>query len=206
MEKIDTFEKLVNRYGEAVERSLWKEIDYLSPHYVQFIEASPFLILSTYGDKGIDCSPRGDPAGFVRVLDEKTILIPDRRGNNRLDSLKNIVQNGYVGIIFLVPNAGETIRIAGKAEILIDEELCHSFSINNKPASSILCVTVEKAYFQCQKAIARSSLWDSSTYKNRSELPTAGQMSKYFTDQRNVDFDWKGYDENYSEHMKKTIY
>lgn len=206
MDKITTLEQLEARYGQAVERALWKEIDYLSPHYQQFIEASPFLILSTFGEKGVDCSPRGDPAGFVRVLDNKTLLLPDRRGNKRLDSLRNIIQNGEVGLIFLVPNAGEAIRVSGKGEILIDEELCESFSIQGKPASSVLRITVEKAYFQCQKAIVRSSLWNPSTYPGRSKLPSAGQMSKYFTDKKNIEFDWQGYDENYPEHMKKTIY
>jgi PPOX class probable FMN-dependent enzyme len=206
MSKVTTLVELEEVYGSVAERSLWKEIDYLSPQYQKFIEASPFLILATFGEKGIDCSPRGDPAGFVRVVDERTLLIPDRKGNNRLDSLKNIVLNGEVGLIFLVPNAGEAIRVAGKGEILIDEKLCNSFSINKKPASSILRVKVKKAYFQCQKAIARSSLWDSSTYEDRSKLPSAGVMSKYFTDLHNIEFNWKSYDENYAEHMKKTIY
>jgi PPOX class probable FMN-dependent enzyme len=206
MNNIDSVKKLTERYGQPVERALWKESDYLSPQYQQFIQASPFLILSTYGEKGIDCSPRGDPAGFVRVIDKNTLLIPDRKGNNRLDSLKNILSNGKIGLIFLVPNAGETIRVSGRAEILIDEDLCKSFSINKNPASSVLKIHVDKAYFQCQKAIARSSLWDAATYKDRSELPSAGQMGKYFTDLRNVEFDWKNYDENYPEHMKKTIY
>ncbi|MCF6192816.1 MAG: pyridoxamine 5'-phosphate oxidase family protein [Kangiellaceae bacterium] len=206
MNRIDTIEQLESHYEEAIERALWKEIDYLSPHYQQFIEVSPFLIMVTNGEKGIDCSPRGDPAGFVRVVNSKTLLIPDRRGNNRLDSLRNIIFNPNIGLIFLIPNAGETIRVTGKAEILVDVELCRSFSVQEKPASSVLKVSVEKAYFQCQKAIARSSLWDASTYKHRSELPSAGQMGKYFTDLRNVEFDWKSYDENYPEHMKKTIY
>ena len=206
MKKLENLAELESNYGKAVERSLWKEIEYLSPHYQEFIKASPFLILSTYGEKGIDCSPRGDPAGFVRIVDNKTLLIPDRRGNNRLDSLRNIILNGEIGLIFLVPNAGEAIRVSGKAEILIDEKLCESFSIHGKPASSIIKVSIKKAYFQCQKAIARSSLWDASTYLTRKKLPSAGKMSKYFTDQKNVDFDWENYDENYPEHMKKTIY
>ncbi|MCJ8274282.1 MAG: pyridoxamine 5'-phosphate oxidase family protein, partial [Psychrosphaera sp.] len=108
MEKITSIEQLEQVYGQPVERALWKEIDHINPHYRQFIEASPFLILATFGEKGIDCSPKGDPKGFVRVVDEKTIHIPDRRGNNRLDSLRNIVTNPNVGLIFLIPNAGET--------------------------------------------------------------------------------------------------
>ena len=164
------------------------------------------MILATYGDKGVDCSPRVDPVGFVRIVDTKTILIPDRRGNNRLDSLRNIVQNANVGLIFLVPNAGETIRVSGKAEILVDQTLCASFALNNKPASSVLKVTVEKAYFQCQKALARSKLWDASSYPDRSELPTAGQMTQHFSKSKGIDFDGEAYDREYPERMRKIIY
>lgn len=206
MKKITSIEHLQTVYGKPVQLALWKEIDHINQHYRKFIEASPFLILATYGEKGIDCSPRGDPAGFVRILNEKTLLIPDRRGNNRLDSLRNIVKNPAVGIIFIIPNAGETIRVSGTAEILIDEDLCHSFSVNGKPASSVLSIQVEKAYFQCQKAISRSKIWDSSTYINRSELPTSGQMAQLFSDERGIEFDGDTYDKDYHEHMKATIY
>jgi len=206
MNKISSLEALLEHYEEPVERALWKEIDHINHHYQQFIEASPFLILATYGEKGIDCSPRGDPAGFVRVADKHHLLIPDRRGNNRIDSLKNVVVNKKVGLIFLIPNAGESIRVSGSAEILIDETLCDSFAVQGKPASSVLSVKVDKAYFQCQKAAARSSLWDPSTYIDRKTLPTAGEMAKYFSEQQGVNFDNKAYDANYSEHMKKTIY
>jgi PPOX class probable FMN-dependent enzyme len=206
MKTISSTEELESIYGQAVDRSLWKEIDYINDHYRQFIEKSPFLILATVGENGIDCSPRGDPAGFVRVVDENCLQIPDRKGNNRLDSLRNILQNPKVGIIFLIPNAGEAIRIRGTAEIIIDEELCKSFAINDKAASSVLSIKVEKAYYQCQKAIARAKLWDSSSYSDRSELPTAGQMSKVFSAAQNIDFDAESYDSNYPEHMKNTIY
>ena len=207
MNKISSIEQLETLYNRPVsQRSLWKEIDFLSDHYRQFIEASPFLILATYGDKGVDCSPRGDPPGFVRIVSQNCIQIPDRRGNNRLDSLRNIINNPKVGIIFLVPNSGETIRVRGQAEILIEPELCESFSIKGKPASSVLSVNVEKAYYQCQKAIARSRLWDSSSYIDRAKLPTAGQMGEFFSAAQGVDFDGDAYDVDYSDHMKKTIY
>ncbi len=206
MKKLSSVSDLEEVYGETLERALWKEIDHINDHYRQFIEKSPFIILATYGEKGVDCSPRGDPAGFVRVANEKQLLIPDRRGNNRLDSLKNIVNNPDVGLIFLVPNAGETIRVSGKAEILIDDELCQCFAIDGKPASSVISVQVTKTYFQCQKAIARSDLWDQTTYIDRKELPTAGQMAKVFADRQGIEFDADEYDKNYPKHMKKTIY
>lgn len=206
MDKITSIESLEAIYGSPGERALWKEIDHINDHYRRFIEASPFLVLATYGDKGVDCSPRGDPPGFVRVVDRNCILIPDRKGNNRLDSLRNIINNAGVGLIFLVPNAGETIRVSGRAEILVDKAICESFSINGKPANCVISVKVQKAYYQCQKALARSRLWDPSSYIERSELPSAGQMAQYFSEAWGVAFDGDSYDQNYAEHMKKTIY
>lgn len=207
MDKITSIEKLESIYNRPVnERSLWKEIDHINDHYRRFIEASPFLVLATYGEKGVDVSPRGDPPGFVRVASPGCIQIPDRRGNNRLDSLRNILANTQVGLIFLVPNAGETIRVSGRAEIIVDEALCNSFAINGKPASSVLSVTVEKAYFQCQKALARSKLWDPASYPDRSNLPTAGQMTKHFSAQQGEEFDGEVYDREYPDYMKETMY
>jgi PPOX class probable FMN-dependent enzyme len=207
MQKIDSIEMLEAIYNSPVgERSIWKEIDHINAHYRQFIEASPFLILATHGARGVDCSPRGDPPGFVRVVAPDCIQIPDRRGNNRLDSMRNIIQHPEVGIIFLIPNVGETIRISGQAEILVDTQLCNSFMVKDKPASSVLSIKVKKVYYQCQKALARSRLWDAQSYIERSELPSAGQMAKFFSAQHGAEFDAETYDENYAEHMQRTIY
>jgi hypothetical protein len=206
VDKITSLAMLEARYGNPGERSVWKEIDHINDLYRQFIEASPFLILATAGDKGVDCSPRGDPPGFVRVVDKNTLLIPDRRGNNRIDSMRNIVINPNVGVIFLIPNVGETIRVSGQAEIIIDSALCTSFTINGKPANCVISITVQKAYYQCQKALARSKLWDSSSYIERGELPTAGQMGQFFSAAQGESFDGEAYDEDYGEYMKKTIY
>ena len=206
MNKISSIAELEAIYGKPVERALWKEIDYISDQYRQLIEASPFLVLATHGEKGVDCSPRGDPAGFVRVVSPKQLMIPDRRGNNRLDSLRNIILNPEVGLIFLIPGVGETLRVSGRAEILIDIDLCHSFEIQGKPASSVVSIQVDKVYFQCQKAIARSKLWDSASQVERSLLPTAGEMAQHFSSLRGEVFDGNAYDKNYPEHMKKTIY
>ena len=207
MDKITSLEMLESVYSRPVsERSMWKEIDHINEHYRQFIEASPFLLIATSGERGIDVTPRGDPPGFVRVVSPTCLQIPDRRGNNRLDTLRNIVVNPQVGLIFLVPNAGETIRVSGRAEILIDAELCNEFSINEKPASSVLSVTVEKAYFQCQKALARSRLWDPASYPERGELPTAGQMTRHFAELQDQEFDGDSYDRKYPEYMKETLY
>jgi len=206
MQKVDTEETLKHIYSDEVsERSLWKEIDHVNDLYRQFIEASPFLVLATQGENGIDCSPRGDPPGFVRVASAQCIQIPDRKGNNRLDSMRNILQNPSVGIIFLIPNVGETLRISGQAEILVDAELCESFAINGKPASSVMSVQVEKVYYQCQKALLRSGLWEQASGA-RGDLPTAGQLAKHFSARNGVDFDAESYDADYADHMKKSIF
>ena len=206
MDKIESIEQLEGIYPPVVERALWKEIDHICDHYRQFIQKAPFLVLATQGEQGIDCSPRGDPAGFVRVVDQTHLLLPDRRGNNRLDSLRNIVTNPEVGLIFLIPGVGETLRVRAVAEILIDRELCESFSLAGKPASSVISLTVTNAYYQCQKALARSGLWDSTHWIDRGELPTAGEMAQYFSQARGVEFDAKEYDDNYPAHLAKTIY
>ena len=207
MQKIDSENILEQVYSaEVSERSLWKEIDHVNDLYRQFIEASPFLILASYGDHGVDCSPRGDPPGFVRVASPKCIQIPDRKGNNRLDSMRNILQNPSVGIIFLIPNVGETLRISGQAEILVDNELCASFAVDGKPASSVLSIQVDKVYYQCQKALIRSKLWNPESPGRPEQLPTAGKLAQHFSAQHGANLDAEAYDAGYSEHMKKTIY
>jgi PPOX class probable FMN-dependent enzyme len=207
MQKITSLEMLQQRYAAPVsERAIWKEIDHIDDLYRQFIEASPFLILSTHGERGVDCSPRGDSPGFVRVAGPNCIQIPDRKGNNRLDSMRNILANGEVGIIFLIPNVGETIRVSGSAEILIDDALCQSFAVNGKAASSVLSITVQKAYYQCQKALARSRLWDPGARVGRGSLPTAGQMAQHFSANHGQAFDGQAYDEEYGEYMRDTMY
>ncbi len=206
MDSVTTLDELDALYSTPIERALWKEIDHLNAHYQRFIDASPFLILSTIGDQGIDCSPRGDPQGFVRIENEKSLLIPDRRGNNRLDSLRNIVRDPRVGLIFLIPNVGETIRVKGRAEILVDEALCQSFAVNGKPAISVLRITVDRVYYQCQKAIARSGLWDGNSHIDRAELPTAGQMATWFAEHNGAEFDGEAYDRNYPEYMRRNMY
>jgi len=207
MRKISSLEMLQEIYPAPVsERARWKEIDHINDLYRQFIEAAPFLILSTHGEQGVDCSPRGDPPGFVRVVSPTCIQIPDRRGNNRLDSMRNIIDNGQVGIIFLVPNVGETIRVRGSAEIVIDDALCNSFAVNGKPASSVLSVTVHKAYYQCQKALVRSRLWDSESRVQSRALPSAGQLAQHFSAEHGQELDAQAYDADYGAHINEKIY
>jgi PPOX class probable FMN-dependent enzyme len=132
--------------------------------------------LATSGPDGLDCSPRGDAPGFVRVLDEKTLLVPDRRGNNRIDSLRNIMRDPRVALLFLIPGVGETLRIIGRAAISTDSELTASFAVNGKEPRTVLIVAVERVFYQCTKAIVRSRLWDPATQVERKSLPSAGTI------------------------------
>lgn len=201
--RITTVEQLEALYGTPAAKSLIKEIDHISDHYRAFIEKSPFVVVATSGPEGLDCSPRGDPPGFVRVRDEKTVLLPDRRGNNRLDSLRNLLGDPRISLLFLIPGVGETLRINGRAEILVDPDLCAAFAMAGKAAQSVVAVTVERIYFQCQKALARSRLWSSEAQVPRGQLPSAGEILQALS---NSDFDGAAYDRGYPEHMKKTIY
>ncbi len=200
---IATLDQLYAHYGDPVPAALTKELGSISAHYRQFIEASPFVILATSGPDGMDCSPRGDPAGFVRVVDEHTLMIPDRRGNNRVDSLRNIVTNPRVALLFLIPGIGEAMRVNGHAHLSADPDLCHSFAMGDKTPRSVIIITVEAVYPQCQKALVRSKLWDQSTQIPRSALPTVGEMMTAIT---HGEFDGKAYDEAHPERLRQTIY
>lgn len=190
-------------YGEPVPRSLVKEIDHVSEHYRAYIEAAPFVVMATAGPEGLDCSPRGDPAPLVRVSDPKTILLPDRRGNNRIDGLRNLVRDPRISLLFLIPGIDVTMRVNGQAVISTDPRLIESFEINGKLPRSVIVTTVERAYFQCPKALVRSRLWSRDAHVNRDGLPTTGAMMAALSAEP---FDGEAYDANYPEHMKATIY
>ena len=160
MAKIETVEELRQIYTSPKERALKKELNRLDRHCRRFIELSPFLVLSSYGKNGLcDASPRGEAPGFVHIFDEKTLLLPDRPGNNRLDSLSNILINSAVGLIFFIPGVEEVLRINGRAEIRNDPELLERFRIRAKLPATVLRIEVEEAYLHCAKAIMRSELW-----------------------------------------------
>ena len=202
-DRITTIEGLEAHYGQVNPRAIDKEQDHLTDHYRALVEASPFVLVATVGPEGLDCSPRGDPPGFVRIQDKHTVLMPDRRGNNRLDTLKNIVRDPRTSLLFMIPGVGETLRVNGKAEIVTEPELCASFAMQEKNPKSVIVTTIDTVYFQCQKALARSKLWAPESIVERATLPTAGQMAEAMSKEP---FDGKTYDENYPEHMKKTIY
>jgi len=174
--RVTTLEALEALYDKPYGPAIVKEIDRINPHYRTFIEAAPFFALATSGPDGLDCSPRGDAPGFVRVADEKTLLIPDRRGNNRIDSLRNIVSDPRVALLFLIPGVGETIRVIGRASISTDPALTETFIVNGKAPRSVIVVAVERVFFQCTKAIVRSKLWDPARHVDRKSLPSAGTI------------------------------
>src|SRR2546423_9007527 len=163
-------------YGLPPGPAVFKELDHVNAQYRAFIEAAPFFALATVGPEAVDCRPRGDEPGFVRVADEKTLLIPDRRGNNRIDSLRNIVRDPRVSLLFLVPGVSETFRVIGRASISTDPALCETFVFAGKTPRAVLVVAVERVYYQCGKAIIRSKLWDASRHVDRASLPSNGTI------------------------------
>ncbi len=191
-------------YGDSPAGAIAKEIDYIHPHYRALIEASPFMVLATSGPEGLDASPRGDPAGsFVQVTDDKTVLIPDRRGNNRVDSLRNIIRDDRVALLFLIPGVGETLRINGRASISIDPDLIRRFPLKGTLPRSVIVVRAERVYFQCPKALVRSELWNPDKQISRKSLPSTGTILADITAGK---VGGEQYDRDYPERLKATIY
>jgi PPOX class probable FMN-dependent enzyme len=200
---IRTVAELEAVYGEAVASSRTKEVDHLTALHGRYIEASPFVVIATSGPEGMDCSPRGDPAGFVEIADPRTLLIPDRRGNNRVDTLRNLVVDPRIGLLFLVPGIGVTLRVNGTAELSTDAALRERFTLHDKVPATVIVVSVQSVYTQCPKALIRSHLWDPQGFRDPAELPTVGQINELIT---NGEFDGKAYDEAYPERVRTTLY
>jgi len=165
-------------YGAPNERAAKKQMDKLDKHCRHFISLSPFFILATSGSKGTDASPRGDAPGFVIVSDDRTLMVPDRMGNNRVDSMSNILENPNVGLLFMVPGMSETLRINGKARVTVDEEFLGQMEARGNRPKSALIVQVEEVFMHCAKALMRSHLWDAERHIERSSFPTLGQVFK----------------------------
>lgn len=202
-DRVTTNEQLDALYDSAMSLALLKEIDHVSDHYRAFVEKSPFVIVATAGPEGLDCSPRGDPPGFVRVVDPKTVMMPDRRGNNRIDTLRNIVRDPRISLLFLIPGVSETLRINGHAEISVDPELCASFAMDDKLPKSVIVIRVDRVYFQCAKSLIRSKLWSADAQIPRTALPSSGQILEALS---NDDFNGEEYDCNLPDRLKKTMY
>ena len=174
---ITTLPALRAIYKPASERALKKEIPSLDVHASRFVGLSPFVVLSSSGANGdLDASPRGGEPGFVKVLDAQTLLIPDAPGNNRLDTLENIVATGQLGLLFLVPGMDETLRINGRAVLSTDAQDLQPFADAKRPPALVIRVTVGSVYLHCAKSLMRSQLWDASRHLDRTAMPTMGEM------------------------------
>ncbi len=200
---LTTLEQLEAIYGLPHDRAIRKEIPFLNLDYQAMVRASPLVILSSVGPDGMDGSPRGDAPGFVRIIDERTLAIPDRPGNNRIDTLRNIVLDSRISLLFIIPGIGETLRVNGRARISAEPELLESFAVNGKPARTVILVEVEAAYFHCSKAIVRSDLWNPEKYLDRSALPTAGAFHKRLNDGQ---FDAETYDREAPVRLRDSLY
>jgi uncharacterized protein len=184
MSTITNLADLEALYGTPGEASLVKETDRIVPAYKAMIDASPFVALATNGPDGLDCTPRGDAGSVVRVTDPKTVMMPDRRGNNRIDSLRNIIHGPHVALLFLIPGSGNTMRIQGRAEISVDPDLLGTFAIDGKAPRCVLVVTVDAIYFQCARAVLRADLWNADKHVDPKSLPSAGTMLAQTSDGR----------------------
>jgi PPOX class probable FMN-dependent enzyme len=203
MQTITSVAELEARYGEPAAPATRKVTATITPHYRAFIDASPFVALATSGPEGLDCSPRGDKPGFVRVHDERTLMMPDRRGNNRVDSLRNIVRDKRVGLLFLIPGSGTTLRVNGSAALCIDPALCDSFMMDGKAPRSVIVVDVEAVYFQCARAILRAELWNPERHADPAALPTPGAILAALTE---GEVGGAPYDEAWPERARQSMW
>jgi uncharacterized protein len=203
MSVIATVEDLEAIYGHPNDASTVKVADRVTPPYRILIEKSPFAALATAGPEGLDCSPRGDLPGFVRIHDEKTLMMPDRRGNNRIDSLRNIVRDPRVALLFLIPGAGSTLRVNGSAYLSRDAKLLASFKVDGKTPRSVIVMTVEEIYFQCARAIVRADLWNPEKRVDPRTLPTPGQILATMSDNT---VGGEKYDREWPERARQTMW
>jgi PPOX class probable FMN-dependent enzyme len=190
-------------FGEVGEASRKKEVPFIHPLYRAWIEAAPFAALATVGPGGLDVSPRGDPPGVVTVHDEKTLLLPERRGNNRIDSLRNILADARVALLFLIPGVGETLRVNGRARISVAPELLERFAIESKLPRCVLVIDVDTVFFQCARAIQRSKLWQPLPAEARRGVPSAGAILAALTDSA---IDGEQYDRELPARQRASLY
>lgn len=200
---LTTIAELETLYGKPVEAATVKEVDRITPHYRAYIEASPFATLATSGPEGLDCSPRGDRQGFVRVHDERTLMLPDRRGNNRIDSLRNIVRDPRMALLFLIPGVGNTLRVNGRARLSVKPELLASFAIDDKAPRSVMVIEVDAVYFQCARALVRSDLWNPAHRVDPRSLPSAGEILAALSNDR---VGGEAYDREWPVRAAKTMW
>jgi uncharacterized protein len=202
-DRVTSVEALEALYPPALDTAVRKVTDHVTPLQARYVEACTFALVATVGPEGVDCSPRGDPAGFVRLADERTLHLPDRRGNNRLDSLRNIVRDGRIALLLVVPGLGVTLRMNGTACLRTGDALRSSFAIDGKLPASVIEVAVSEVYTQCPKAFVRGSVWDPAAFRSAEDLPTVGDIMSEITAGA---FDGAAYDAAYPERIRQTIY
>lgn len=202
MLKIETVEELNALYGAAAEASLIKVTPHLTPEYRRMIEASPFVALATVGPEGLDCSPRGDRDHVVHIEDEHTLFLPDWRGNNRVDSLANIVRDPRVALMFLIPGSNTAMRINGRAIVAIEPDLLGRFTMDGRHPRSVVVISIEEVYSQCARALIRADLWNPEKHADKASLPTVGDMLSGIK----RDFDGKAYDRDWPGRAATTMW
>lgn len=202
MSIVKTVAELDAIYGETSEASVIKVSDRLTAGYRRLIEASPIVALATCGPEGLDCSPRGDPGAVMTIVDDRTLVLPDRRGNNRIDSLRNIVRDGRIALLFLIPGSNTTLRINGTAEISVDPELLENLAMEGKLPRSAIVIHIGEIYFQCARALMRARIWDQDAWPDVSDLPTPGSLMR----ELKQDFDSLTYDRDWPERAKNSMW
>ena len=189
-------------YGETSEASVIKVSSRLTEGYRKLMQASPIVALATCGPEGLDCSPRGDPGSVMSILDDRTLVLPDRRGNNRIDSLRNIVRDGRVALLFLIPGSNTTLRINGTAEISVDPDLLARLAMEDKLPRSAVVISIGEIYFQCARALMRARIWDRDAWPDAADLPTPGSLMR----ELKQDFDSESYDREWPERAKSSMW
>ncbi len=200
---VTSISQLESIYDAINPSSLTKETTVITPEYQKLIEASPFVSVATIGPEGMDCSPRGDRPQVVHVVDENTLHLPDRRGNNRIDTLRNIVSDGRIALMFLIPGITECMRINGRAVLRHDPEALAMYAVGDKLPATVIEITVEAAYFQCARAVKRADLWNHEVQVDRGSIPSPGQIMTAIT---SGEFDGQAYDDALQDRQAATMY
>lgn len=202
MSRITSIAELDEIYGAISEASTIKVANHLTAGYRRLIEASPLVTLATVGPEGLDCSPRGDTGQVMVIEDDKTLILPDRRGNNRIDSLRNIVRDDRVALLFFIPGSNSTLRINGRGAVSIEPELLSRLAMDGKPPRTAIVIAIGEVYFQCARALMRACLWDTDAWPDPATLPTPGDLMKEIK----RDFDGESYDAHWPERAKATLW
>lgn len=200
---VTTLEELETLYGAVAQPAIIKEVDHIHPIYRPFIEASPLAVLATTGPGGLNATARGDPAGFIHIEDEHTLILPDPRGNNRVDSLRNILADPRVALLFFIPGVGETLRVNGTAKIIVCPDYVDRFAVSGKPPKTILRIDVKSVLFQCMRAVMRSEIWKQESQVDRKSLPSVGTILRALSQ---AAIDDQVYDQEAPQRLANTLY